>query len=408
MPQLEGIRIQNYRALKKVRMGRTIDTRDHEPLPKMAALVGPNGSGKSSFLDALGFLGDCLTSSVEEACDREHRGGFERMRTSGAGGAMVFDLYYRESALERPISYELHIDLDGQRRPSVAYERLRQRNENQTWGAPLSYLELTRGKGFAWTGEKDKKTNKNTKEPVKLDDARKLGIVSLGNLSQHPNIVRFRRFLEGWYLSYFEPSKARALPMAGAQKHLNRTGENLANYLQFMERQIGNAEFNKLLGRVAKGIPGIEKIHSKPSDDKRLLIQFNERGYKDVFYQADMSDGTLKFLAYLLLLEDPEPSPLIGIEEPENGLHHKLLGPLAQTMRTYAQGAGPQVFVTTHSPYFVDALTPPEVWTIDKGVDGFSEIRCAADDEVVRAMFAEGLPLGGLWFSGHFGHGNPA
>ena len=408
MPQLEGIRIENFRALQKVQMGRTIGTRDHAPLPKMVALIGPNGSGKSSFLDALGFLGDCLTRSVEEACDMEHRGGYERMRTSGQTKPIVFDLYYRESASAKPISYELHIGLDQKRRPSVAYERLRQRNENQAWGQPLSYLELEHGKGFAWIGKKDKATKKNVKEPVDLDDPRKLGIVSLGNLSQHPNIVRFRRFLEGWYLSYFEPSKARSLPAAGAQKHLNRTGENLANYLQFMERQLGNTEFNKLLAEVARAIPGVQKIHSKPSDDKRLLIQFNERGYKDVFYQSDMSDGTLKFLAYLLLLEDPEPSPLIGIEEPENGLHHKLLGPLAQTMRTYAQGRGPQVFVTTHSPYFVDALTPAEVWTIDKGEDGFSEIRCAADNPVVESMFQEGLPLGGLWFSGHFGHGSPA
>lgn len=289
----------------------------------------------------------------------------------------------------------------------MAYERLRQRNENQTWGWPLSFLQLKRGHGYAWTGEQDKKTGRNIKQRVRLDDLRKLGLVSLGNLSEHPNIVRFRRFLEGWYLSYFEPSKARLLPMAGAQKHLNRTGENLANYLQFMERQLGGTDFNKLLSRVAKGIPGVEKIHSKQSDDKRLLIQFNEAGYKDPFYQADMSDGTLKFLAYLLLLEDPEPAPVIGIEEPENGLHHKLLAPLAQTMRTYAQREGPQLFVTTHSPYFVDALIPSEAWTIDKGKDGFSEIRCAADESVVRAMFEEGLPLGSLWFSGHFGHGSP-
>ena len=408
MPQLEGIRIKNYRAMKNVRMGRTIETRTNQPLPKMIAIIGSNGAGKSTFLDALGFLGDCLTGTVEEACDREHRGGFERMRTKGEGGPIVFGLYYRENAEERPISYELHIDLDEQHRPFVAYERLRQRNENQTWGAPLSYLQLSDGNGYAWAGKKDTKTSKNIKEPVKLDDPRKLGLVSLGNLSKHPNIVRFRRFIEGWYLSYFEPAKARSLPMAGAQKHLNRSGENLANFLQFMERQLGNTEFNKLLGNVAKGVPGIEKIHSKQSDDQRLLIQFNERGYEDPFYQGDMSDGTLKFLAYLLLLEDPCPAPVIGIEEPENGLHHKLLGPLAQTMRAYAQNDGPQVFVTTHSPYFVDALTPEEVWTIDKGSDGFSEIRSAADEPVVEEMFKEGLPLGGLWFSGHFGHGSPA
>lgn len=407
MPQLEGIRIENYRALRSVRMGRTFDTRTHQPLPKMVALVGPNGAGKSSFLDALGFIGDCLTGNVEEACDREHRRGFEQLRTRGKSGPIVFDLYYRETENSKPISYELQIDLDGEGRPFVAYERLRQRDEKQKWGQPLSYLQLKNGRGYAWTGALDAKTKRNLKQSVKLDDRRKLGLVSLGNLSQHPNIVRFRRFLEGWYLSYFEPSKARSLPMNGAQKHLNRGGDNLANYLQFMERQLGQAAFGHLLKKVAAAIPGIKNIHHDVSPDGRLLIQFDERGYVDPFYQLDMSDGSLKYLAYLLLLEDPDPAPLVGIEEPENGLHHKLLGTLAESMRSYAEGGGPQLFVTTHSPHFVDALTPAEAWTIDKGTDGFSEVRCMADEPVVREMFKEGLPLGSVWFSGHFGHGSP-
>jgi predicted ATPase len=137
------------------------------------------------------------------------------------------------------------------------------------------------------------------------------------------------------------------------------------------------------------------------------LIQFNDQGYKDPFYQQDMSDGTLKMLAYLLLLEDPEPAPLIGIEEPENGLHHKLLQPLAQAMRKHAQAGGSQIFVTTHSPFFVDALTPEEVWVLQKNEKGFSTASRAADEVVVKSMYAEGIPLGNLWYSDHFGKGNP-
>jgi predicted ATPase len=135
---------------------------------------------------------------------------------------------------------------------------------------------------------------------------------------------------------------------------------------------------------------------------------FNETGYIDPFYQQDMPDGTLKMLAYLLLLEDPDPPPLIGIEEPENGLHHQLLEPLALEMKRYTErDRGPQIIITTHSPYFVDALTPMEVWILEKGGDGFSTIMRAADLPAVEELFMEGITLGSLWYSNHFGRGNP-
>lgn len=114
-----------------------------------------------------------------------------------------------------------------------------------------------------------------------------------------------------------------------------------------------------------------------------------------------MSDGTLKMFAYLLLLEDPDPAPFICIEEPENGLYHRLLDSLAQEFRTHATGKknAPQIFVTTHQPHFVDALSPDETWVLEKGADGFSAIRRASKDPVVQSMVDQGLPLGGLWYS---------
>ena len=195
--------------------------------------------------------------------------------------------------------------------------------------------------------------------------------------------------------------------MSGAQKHLDRTAQNLANYVQHMERANPRA-FKSVLDRIGRKIPGIMKISTKKSDDGRVLLQFNDRGYNDPFFAQDMSDGTLKMFAYMLLLEDPEPAPLIGIEEPENGLHHQLLEPLAKQMKEYAERPrGPQVLVTTHSPYFVDALTPQEVWILEKNASGHSSIMRASEIPSVMEFAAEGLPLGSLWYSNHFGRGNP-
>lgn len=405
MAQLEGITIRNYRALHEVTLGQTFENRQAAPLHRMVAVIGPNGSGKSTLMDAFGFLGDCLRMGVEEACEQPHRGGFERLRTRGQTGPIEFEVYYREEPNTRPISYTLHIDLK-EGRASAAFERFRQRRKGQKHGWPFPFLEVSHGVGFAWAGQSSSTEEGREKVEVQLEDPTKLGVTTLGNLAEHDRVVGFRQFLEGWYLSYFVPDLARAIPVMGTQKHLNRRGDNLANYLMHIEKQEPN-RFQKALQAVAKRIPGIQTITHTRSPDNRLLIQFNERGYQDPFFQQDMSDGTLKMLAYLLLLEDPDPAPLIGIEEPENGLHHQLLQPLAQQMKQAALQGGPQLFVTTHSPLFVDALTPEEVWIIAKENDGFSKVSRAADSPTVPELFQEGIPLGSLWFSNHFGRGNP-
>ena len=237
-------------------------------------------------------------------------------------------------------------------------------------------------------------------EIVELQDKRKLGIATLGALKQHPRISSFRQFVEGWYLSYFTPDAARSLPLAGPQKHLNVHGDNLGNVVQFMEREHPD-RFQGILDRIADKIPGIGHIAARKSPDGRLLLRFSDKGFADPFYAQQMSDGTLKVFAYLIMLEDPQPPPFICIEEPENGLYHKLLEVLAEELRAHATAGrdAPQVFVTTHQPYFVDALKPDETWILEKQDDGFATIRRASDDPIVSALWDEEFPLGGLWYS---------
>lgn len=380
--------------------------------------------GKSTLFDVFGFLADCLKSGVEEACDLRGRGGFERIRSQGQDGPIEFEVYYKEDRNARPITYEISIDLDAAGRPFVQKERLRQRRKGQSHGRPFSFLLLNEGKGVVWRGEKEGKQIDEGKEQldlfrfmeniregenqeesretevIELEDNRKLGIATLGSLKQHPRISAFRRFIEGWYLSYFRPDAARGLPLAGPQKHLNIHGDNLGNVVQFMEREHPK-RFKDILGRIAEKIPGVDKINTYKTPDGRLLLRFNDKGFKDPFYAQQMSDGTLKIFAYLLLIEDPTPPPFLCIEEPENGLYHKLLETLATEFREHANGPkkGAQIFITTHQPYFIDALEPSEVWVLEKGDDGFSKITRASKIDFVPNMVNEGQPLGALWYS---------
>ncbi len=400
MGHLLGIRIQRYKALRDVTLGKHEYDNSKDDLPSLTSLIGPNGSGKSTVLDAFGFLADCLAENVEAACDRPHRGGFESLRTKGESGPIEFDLYYREDRNSRPISYSLGIDLK-EGVPVVAWETLRQRRKGQKHGRPYPFVKLENGAGTAWSGLTNVEGEGSGSTDVVLDDPRKLGITTLGQLKEHPRVLGLRAFIEGWYLSYFVPDAARTLPVAGVQKHLNRTGDNLANVVQYMERHRKEA-FQGVLAKIARRIPGIRSIKTARSQDGRLLIAFDEQGFKDPLFAVNMSDGTLKLFAYLLLLEDPEPRPFIGIEEPENGLYHRLLPRLAEELKQHAAQRDTNVLVTTHSPYFVDALAPDQVWLVRRNNKGHSELTRAADIPHVTQLVKEGLALGGLWYSNHF------
>ncbi len=397
MALIEGFHIQNYRALRDVTLGKVSRKGPEEPLTPLTVVIGKNGVGKSTLFDAFGFLADCLNHDVETACQMRGRGSFERIRSRGVTAPICFQLRYRESPDGVAINYMLQISLDEKQRPAVQQEALRRASEEGSDGDPTVLLNLSQGKGHFWT---EQSTNDEYVEEAELSDARQLGVAVLGALKEHPSIQRFRDFLKGWYLSYFYPDAARGLPTSGPQRHLNERGDNLGNVVQYMERE-HKERFQAVLQKIASKIPGINSIETKETEDKRLLLRFNDGAFTDPFLADQMSDGTLKLFAYLLLLEDPEPPSLICIEEPENGLYHKLLDSLATELRNHATGqAGtPQVFVTTHQPYFVDALSPKEVWILDKGKDGFATIQRASDIELVRNLVTEGLPLGGLWYS---------
>lgn len=419
MAQIQGFRIKNYKSLKDISLGKLLNNKN-EPLTPLSAIIGKNGTGKSTLFDAFGFIADCLKVGVEDACDA--RGGFYKMISSGQNKStpIEFEIQYKESPNDRPITYEFSISLDSKERPFVSTERLRQRRYGQKRGQPFSFLILKNGEGVVWSGENfaeeaidtemdikllisqiESKSYKeaNDTEVVRLDDKRHLGITTLGALKQHPRITAFRKFIESWYLSYFTPDAARSLPLAGPQHHLDVHGENLANVVQFMQRENPKL-FQKILERIGKKIPGLNKIDTEITEDRRLLLRFFGQGFDKPFYAQQMSDGTLKIFTYMLLMEETEPHSFICIEEPENCLYHKLLEILVSEFREQStKKNGSQIFITTHQPYLVNALKPDEVWVLEKQPDGFSKITRASNNELIQNMVEEGIRLGDLWYS---------
>ena len=390
-PRIEYLRVQNYRALKD------IELKDLKPL---TVLVGPNGSGKSTLFDVFAFLAESFQSGLRRAWDK--RGRFKELRTRGEQGNLIFDVKYRERRAEPLITYHLEIGEDA-KGPFVSRESLSWRRASH--GRPFKFLDFGRetpgmGEVITW----DMPDEEDTRSEEKLASRELLAVNTLGQLAKHPRVGALRRFIAGWYLSYLSADNTRGVPEAGPQERLSTTGDNLPNVVQYLKEGY-EERLNLILKKLSQRVPRLEKVEAEVMPDGRLLLQVKDAPFEKPVMAKFASDGTLKMLAYLTLLFDPDPPPLIGIEEPENQLHPRLLFDLAEECR--AASAAAQLMVTTHSPFFVNALRADEVWVLYRNEDGFTQARRAADMSRIGIFMEQGALLGQLWMEGHFEVGDP-
>ena len=366
----------------------------------MTVLLGPNGSGKSTVFDVFAFLAECFEYGLRRAWDRRGRG--KELRTRGAKGPVTIEIKYRERS-ERPktplITYHLSVD-DDRGMPMVVYEWLRWKR--RSYGAPFRFLEYRRGSGQAASGEAPDEKDERVEIPLRSPDL--LAVNALGQFREHPRVAALRDFIMGWHLSYLSADSARGQPEAGPHEQLSKTGDNLANVIQYLAEQHPE-RLERVFDVLCRRIPRVESVLADAMPDGRLLLQIKDAPFDHPVLARFASDGTLKMLAYLVVMYDPEPPPFIGIEEPENFLHPRLLYELAEECRRASEHT--QLLVTTHSPYFVNALRPPEVRVLWRDEDGYTRTERLADRLGVKEFVEEGAQLGSLWMEGFLGVGDP-
>jgi predicted ATPase len=363
----------------------------------LTVFLGPNGSGKSTIFDVFAFLAECFSAGLRKAWDR--RGRFKELRTRGAQGPIEIELKYREAPGNPVITYHLAID-EGPKGPFVSEEWLAWKRK--PYGAPFRFLDFHNGEGRVVSGEVPDEQDERMEE--RLSSPETIAVNTLGQLAKHPRVTALRRFITGWYLSYLSADSTRSFVEAGPQERLSPTGDNLANVIQYLKEQHPD-RLNGILRTLAQRVPRLEQVTADVMPDGRLLLQIKDAPFDQPVLARFASDGTLKLLAYLTILYDPDPPQLVGIEEPENYLHPRLLPELAEECRQAT--ARTQLLVSSHSPFFVNALRAEEVWVLYRDDRGYTQARRAADMRGVPEFLQEGALLGDLWLEGHFEVGDP-
>lgn len=381
--RIESIKVRNYRVFQDVEV---------KGIPNLAVFLGMNGAGKTTFFDIFGFLHDALQSNIRTALAK--RGGFKEVISRGQSGDIEFEIKFRPSDDEPLITYQLAICLMDDNKPAVKNETLRFRRGEA--GAPWKILDFSFGEGVAATGElmKYEDVQLSIRKPQKLDSPDILAIKGLGQFKEFIAVSQLRRLIEDWYVSDFHIEDARGTKDAGYSERISTSGDNLAQVTKYIydnHRLI----FDKVLSAMEKRVPGVSKVEAQETADGRIVLRFQDGNFKDPFVSRYVSDGTIKMFTYLILLHDPEKHALLCVEEPENQLYPNLLAELAEEFRNYAMEGG-QVFISTHSPDFLNAVELDELFCLVKK-DGYTKIYKASENETIRTLYKAGDMLGQLW-----------
>lgn len=381
--KIESIRIHNYRVFQNVLV---------ENIPNMAVFLGMNGVGKTTFFDVFGFLHDSLQSNVRAALAK--RGGFQEVVSRGQSGDIELEIKFRPSEGEPLITYQLVICLLQDRKPAIKKEVMKFRR-GQT-GAPWKVLDFSFGEGVAADGEllRYEDVRLAERSSQKLDSPDILAIKGLGQFKEFIAVSQLRRLIEDWYVSDFHVEDARGVKDAGYSERISTTGDNLAlvaKYLYDNHRGI----FQEVLDSMEKRVPGVSKVEAQETEDGRVVLRFQDGNFKDPFVSRFVSDGTIKMFTYLILLKDPEKHALLCVEEPENQLYPQLLFELAEEFRLYSENGG-QVFISTHSPDFLNAVRLEELYCLVKE-NGYTKVYKVSESSLIRELYEAGDLLGQLW-----------
>ncbi|RJP34525.1 MAG: DUF2813 domain-containing protein [Candidatus Omnitrophota bacterium] len=390
---LKRVKIKGFKSLVDIEV----------ELRPLSVFFGPNAAGKSNFLDALQLLSRIASSpTLKDAFEPSYRGSPLE--------SFTFESYGIEGLLEKELStFSLEVDVElsqavinsvnrqihemkrtkindeenHKKTTRVTKKKLRYQIEIQIkpqtgiLQVTNEYLAALNDKGEPFKSPRPFLEKKDNRLHLRMEGQahpfyHELGlhhsILSRPLYPPHyPHIVAMKQELSSWFFFYFEPRERMRAPNPVKEvRHIGLMGEELAAFLNTLrvtnERQFRSIE--KSLQLIVPSITGIDVGVDKLGQVKLKLMEGNTPIPASV-----VSEGTLRILGMLALAGANEPAALIGLEEPENGIHPRRIQLIAEQLKTHAESGDTQIIVTSHSPILLEFLPRESLYSCSK-IDG--------------------------------------
>ena len=391
-------------------------------LEQLNVIVGANASGKSKFLQALEFLATAANAGLPQAVaalgggdqvlnriaaeqsetrqvtigiEARHRGDFDYMvQGPDDKEAIMVDIpkftyeisFDPGTAVEGPVVISEVLEAD------VKIERGRARK-----------LRLVRDKSTIEIRDPigEKSVKGGTRKAVVRIAEQELSSLAIGSSFFSLPITLIRQMITSWKFFAIDPDAARAPCVETPNPELQKDGSNLAGVLKQLESPENSDKKRSIELRMRNIVPGFKtwRTETIPFEAKRAFQIFEDKS-KSGYAPMAVSNGTIRVLAILVIAEWlPENAHVIGIEEPEIGLHPHVTEQVAEVLTQASEHA--QVFVTTHNPDFLDFVEPESVILCDE-TEGVTLLQRASDSEQIQE-FKKHYSLGELWTQGAIG-----
>lgn len=393
---LLGVRICNYDVFDDNKCGLILedflDLNENKeltsrPLTNLAAFIGKNSTGKSSFIDALSFIKKSVTADVAVASTLNNRPGFSNLvidKSKPSRFYMYFCLKPNIDSKKCYVEYDLEINTNNHGSPYVESERITLCSKNSDVYETTSVMDFHNGKGKILTSITDGKLNYEENE---ICDEHSCALKVFGSIKSYKILHALYREISRWFFCKFSTSSTPTYYLdgnaPGGHKHLNSTGSNVMNVLEYLKIE-NESKYDAIVDEITEKIPTMKR-------KANLSIR--------------LEDSPSKLFVYLLLLRDQDPYSTIFMETPDNDLYHDMVDVLANEMRDFTlDNPFSQIVFTTHNPYIIETMAPKEIWLFKRSeysdLDDIT-IKCVGTDPIIEAMFKEGVGMGAIWYGGH-------
>ena len=377
-------------------------------LAPFTAIVGPNASGKSNLFDAIELLAELATEDVRSALTKLRGEPAELFRQTAYGNSenMTFavevllpisgkDQFGTKYNLKtQRLRYEVALQLDKDTAGNIdrvfvtheKCERIKKQEErsvfitskdNISYGGHMRktpFLEMGKDtdgqKSFLIRQDGPNKKGRPTRIPA--TDASRTGISTV-QTAEFPHLYAVKNFIGYPSFLAITPSEARSENDRFVEKNLLPSASNLAAVLDRLKSETSTPDqpdgiLTDISNQLSQLIPSVRKVHSVTSRDQKEYAYEIEMADGLRFSSRVISDGTLRLLALITLLNDPHREGLLCFEEPENGIHEGRIPELVDLIRSSTASFTDdyfQVIVNTHSPAVMLALRDTEIVAAD-------------------------------------------